>query len=120
MLQDFNYHTHTYRCGHANGTDEDYVQAAIKAGYKILGFSDHGPYKHIPSPGLRMDWEQLDDYIESLTALKEKYKDQIEIHIGLETEYYSEYHEEKDLGDQRLPGSCVQRPGTLGQYQNDV
>ncbi|MBR4462633.1 MAG: histidinol-phosphatase [Erysipelotrichaceae bacterium] len=95
MIQEFNYHTHTYRCGHAKGTDEDYIQAAIKAGYKILGFSDHGPYKQIPSPGLRMEWHQLDDYVESLTTLKEKYEDQIEIHIGLETEYYSEYHEEK-------------------------
>ena len=24
-----NFHTHTYRCGHANGTEEDMVQAAI-------------------------------------------------------------------------------------------
>ena len=29
-----NYHTHTARCGHAIGTDEEYVQAAIQAGLK--------------------------------------------------------------------------------------
>ncbi len=39
----YNYHTHTSRCGHAGGSDEEYVQAAIKAGYQILGFSDHAP-----------------------------------------------------------------------------
>ena len=27
-----NYHTHTYRCQHAVGKDEDYVRAALDAG----------------------------------------------------------------------------------------
>lgn len=36
-----NYHTHTYRCMHACGSDEDYVISAIKGGYQVLGFSDH-------------------------------------------------------------------------------
>ena len=36
-----NYHTHTTRCYHASGKDEEYVKAAIKAGIKELGFSDH-------------------------------------------------------------------------------
>lgn len=35
-----NYHTHTTRCYHASGKDEEYVKAAIKAGIKELGFSD--------------------------------------------------------------------------------
>ena len=34
-----NYHTHTTRCMHATGDDEDYVLSAIKGGYRILGFS---------------------------------------------------------------------------------
>lgn len=38
-----NFHTHTYRCHHAKGTDRDYVEAAIKAGYTEIGFSDHVP-----------------------------------------------------------------------------
>ena len=40
----FNYHTHTTRCQHAKGTEREYVEAAIRGGYKILGFSDHTPY----------------------------------------------------------------------------
>ncbi len=95
MIQDFNYHTHTIRCGHAKGNDEEYVKAAIEAGYKILGFSDHAPYRGMPLPKSRMAWEELDEYIDSLTVLKEKYQNQIEIHIGLETEYYPDYHEQK-------------------------
>ena len=43
MKQNFNYHGHTKRCGHAVGEDEEYVQAAIAAGYSIIGFSDHAP-----------------------------------------------------------------------------
>lgn len=40
-----NYHTHTTRCMHAVGDDEDYVRSAIKGGFQELGFSDHGPWK---------------------------------------------------------------------------
>lgn len=41
-----NYHTHTTRCYHASGKDEEYVKAAIKAGIKELGFSDHTPWHY--------------------------------------------------------------------------
>ena len=95
MLQDFNYHTHTYRCGHAIGSDEDYVLAAIKAGYKTLGFSDHAPYRHYPNPRIHMNWDQIDDYLSSIAALKEKYHDQIDIHVGFESEFYPETIDEK-------------------------
>ena len=30
---------------HANGTDADYVKAALDAGLDVLGFSDHGPFR---------------------------------------------------------------------------
>lgn len=82
-----NYHTHTSRCGHAVGTDEEYVEAAIKAGIRILGFSDHAAYD-LPCPGERMNIEEVEDYTSSILHLKEKYKDQIEIHLGMEVEYY--------------------------------
>ena len=36
-----NYHSHTARCGHAWGTDEEFVNAAIDAGFGVLGFSEH-------------------------------------------------------------------------------
>ena len=29
---DYNYHTHTSRCGHATGSDEEYVKRAIEQG----------------------------------------------------------------------------------------
>ena len=95
MIQDFNLHTHTSRCGHAVGTDDEYVEAAIKAGYKFLGFADHAPYKGISRARARMDWEMLDDYLTNMQRVKEKYADQIEIRIGFESEYYPEWLEER-------------------------
>ena len=32
-LDKYNFHSHTTRCGHAQGTDEEYVIAAIKEGF---------------------------------------------------------------------------------------
>ena len=84
-----NYHTHTYRCGHAlPNPDEDYIKKAISLGYKELGFSDHAPFKGIIHPSMRMSFEKdFEDYISSINNLKEKYKDQIKIYLGLEIEY---------------------------------
>ena len=77
-MQKFNYHSHTKRCGHAIGEDEEYVLAAIANGYTKMGFSDHAPYRNGYAPGERMHKEELDSYIESVKVLQEKYKDQIE------------------------------------------
>lgn len=84
-----NFHTHTTRCLHAGGADTEYVEAAIEAGMSILGFSDHAPYPDNRF-GLRMQYEELDEYIESIKRLKNKFSDQIEIRVGLEIEYDSE------------------------------
>ena len=39
-----NYHTHTWRCNHAFGVEKQYIENAIEAGLRILGFADHTPY----------------------------------------------------------------------------
>ncbi|MBQ4641833.1 MAG: histidinol-phosphatase [Oscillospiraceae bacterium] len=85
-----NFHTHTARCRHATGTEEEYVQQAIAGGLQILGFSDHTPFRF---PGsyyshMRMYPEELKDYVTTVLALKEKYAGQIDIRLGLEVEYY--------------------------------
>ena len=41
-----NYHTHTTRCGHAEGTEEEYILTALRCGFKVLGFSDHTPWAY--------------------------------------------------------------------------
>lgn len=88
-----NYHTHTTRCHHATGSDEEFVLSAIKGGYQELGFSDHTPWKYRTNyvSDIRMTPEELPEYIESLRSLREKYKSQISIKIGLECEYFPDY-----------------------------
>ena len=86
-----NYHTHTPRCNHAVGEEQCYVERAVEGGLKLLGFSDHTPYL-FDKPGyyssFRMRPEELDDYVQTLQKLRTKYADRIELHIGLEAEYY--------------------------------
>ena len=88
-----NYHMHTKRCMHASGSDEEYVLAAIEGGYEEIGFSDHCPWKYDSDfvAHMRMPLSQFDDYYQSIAALRDKYKDQISIKIGLECEYFPKY-----------------------------
>lgn len=92
-MMKYNYHTHTERCFHAKGKDEDFVLAAIEAGYDEIGFSDHSPWPFesgFASP-IRMSEGQLWEYCESIKALRERYKDKISIKLGLECEYFPKY-----------------------------
>jgi histidinol-phosphatase (PHP family) len=92
-----NYHTHTFRCKHAYGEDREYVESAIRAGIKVLGFSDHCPWifddGHIS--GIRMVPENLDDYFNSMLKLKKEYASEITIYAGFEAEYIPELMEEQ-------------------------
>ena len=91
----YNFHTHTMRCRHANDSDEEYIIKAIEAGITHLGFSDHAPlmFPDGHESHYRIPMNEAKNYIEDLRALREKYKDKIEIIIGLEMEYYSEHFE---------------------------
>lgn len=93
-MQRFNYHSHTKRCGHASGEDEEYVKQAIKNGYTCIGFSDHAPYENGYVEGERMRKDEFNDYVQSVHFLQEKYKDQIEIRLGLEIEYFEDFLDE--------------------------
>ena len=85
-----NYHTHTWRCNHAIGKEEDYVKTAVEQGFDILGFSDHTP-QFFPkgyTSRIRMNPEELPKYCTTIRNLKDRYRDSIQIHVGLEAEYY--------------------------------
>lgn len=113
-----NYHTHTYHCRHAIGTEKEMVEAAIKAGFSEIGISDHVPLPHfrkhlikaMPSifnsktgiwswakacltngPGIRMPYKEKNDYLNALNQLKQEYQTQIKIYKGFECEYFKEY-----------------------------
>ena len=95
---DFNYHTHTTRCHHAQGEDREYVEAAIRKGLKTLGFSDHAPYLFKDEKfwsAHRMETDLLHDYAESVRSLQKEYAKDIRILLGFELEYYPDLHKDE-------------------------
>jgi histidinol-phosphatase (PHP family) len=89
-----NLHTHTNRAD-GSGKDEEYVLRAIEKNIKTLGFSDHVPLRFEDGfeSSFRVPISQAREYIEDLKVLKERYKNQIEIFMGFELEYYPKYFE---------------------------
>ena len=113
-----NYHTHTYRCHHASGTEKEMVEAAISEGFQEIGISDHVPLpyfrwhllKAIPyiffcirsvlswlktfvlnGPGMRMPYSDKKQYLAELENLKQQYHGHIQIYKGFECEYFKTY-----------------------------
>src|SRR5680860_1928910 len=79
------YHTHTGRCGHAQGTAAEYVQAARQKGLPGIGISDHLPLVHLRDPVLTMAADQLEGYVEAVLELKERYPGYVL--LGVEADY---------------------------------
>ena len=90
----YNFHTHTSRCGHATGSMREYVEAAIKVGITRMGFSEHPPFLLHPDTSWRCPPHLVEEYMAEARALREEYKDKLELHIGFEMEYYPGYFEE--------------------------
>lgn len=90
-MQNFNYHTHTLRCGHAIGTDEEYIQAALRCGYTALGFSEHIQFRACNGRYGRIDYEAFPQYFQDIRALGNRYNNQISIFCGIEAEFIPEY-----------------------------
>ena len=88
-----NLHTHTPRCRHASGTEEEYVRCALNAGLQTLGFSDHTPYT-FPNgyySTFRMFPDGLPGYVAAVEDVRKRYAGQLQIHLGVEAEYYPKY-----------------------------
>jgi histidinol-phosphatase (PHP family) len=90
LKQLVDFHTHTVRCGHAEGRMEEYVEAAIAAGLKEYGFSDHLPMYWVegdqPDPESTMAMHELEEYVSDVLRLQERYKE-IPIRLGIEADY---------------------------------
>ena len=79
-----NLHTHSTFCD-GKDTPEEMVLEAIKGGFDSLGFSSHS---YIPG-GEYYCMQDFDGYKAEICRLKEKYKDKLEIFLGIEFEMYS-------------------------------
>lgn len=84
-----NYHSHCTFCD-GRASMEEYVKAAVGAGFTAYGVSSHAP---LPFPAeWTMPLEQLPAYLRELSRLKEKYAGQIELYGGLEIDYLDDRH----------------------------
>lgn len=91
-----NYHTHTCRCGHGQGTEEEYVKAAMEGGLEVLGFAEHCTYLMHPGSTDKphLDMAGLTEYADTVRLLAKTWEKDIEVHLGIEAEYYPETHKE--------------------------
>lgn len=78
-------HTHTNYCD-GNNTPEEMVLAAINKGMKTIGISTHGPLPF--KAKWAVDDDKVQTYIDEIIALKEKYKDKIDVLLGMELDYF--------------------------------
>ena len=79
----YSYHIHsTFSDG--KNTPEEIVTAAIDKGFAAVGFSDHG----FTAYDLRYCMKDPVGYINEVERLKEKYKDRIEIYLGVEEDAF--------------------------------
>jgi histidinol-phosphatase (PHP family) len=79
------YHTHTARCGHAQGTPAEYVEAARAAGLLAIGIADHLPLLPAHDPELSMEACELGDYVAEVQELKRRFPGFVL--LGIEADY---------------------------------
>lgn len=115
-MKKINYHTHTYRCGHGVGSEEDMVTAAINMNIEELGICEHIPLpkyrihliKSLPyirslralasltrslllnGPKMRMSYKTMQEHLKAIKDSANKHKE-IKIYKGFEAEYLPEY-----------------------------
>lgn len=118
-MKKINYHTHTYHCGHANGSVEEMVKAAIDMGIEELGISEHIALpkyrKHLicslpavrsvksltslcrafyyNGPKMRIPVKKVELYLDEISNCQKKYEKDIKIYKGFEAEGFSEYYD---------------------------
>ncbi len=86
------YHTHHYRCGHADGQMVEYIEAAIAANVAEIGLSDHSPIYHFgddphPLPRTAMHQHDLPNYVADMVNLQQQFAKRITVRLGVESDY---------------------------------
>jgi histidinol-phosphatase (PHP family) len=81
-------HIHTERCGHATGTVDDYVRAAVRRGLVGVAITEHlalpdefDPHRHLSMPAC-----DLEDYLVEVDLTSQRYPE-IVVVAGLEADY---------------------------------
>lgn len=80
-------HCHTPLCKHATGLPAEYARKALERGLKGIIFTDHGPLPDGISAAVRMSPEQFDDYVSLIGRVRDEFTGQLDVRLGLESDY---------------------------------
>lgn len=80
----YNFHSHTQFCD-GRAPMAEFVEAAVKAGFRHYGFSPHSPVD-IESP-CNMSREAVGEYLTEFNRLKEQYSGRINLYAAMEIDY---------------------------------
>jgi histidinol-phosphatase (PHP family) len=81
------YHMHTPLCRHATGEPADYAKRALEIGLTEIGFSDHSPMRQDNFDSWRMNFSQLDEYVEKVRKAQKDFP-LLTIRLALEVDYF--------------------------------
>ncbi len=93
-------HIHSPYCPHGSSdTFESYCEQAIRQGLKGITFTEHAPLPRgfvdpTPQQDSGMKLEDLTSYVETIQALKEKYRNRLNVLLGLEVDYIEGFEAE--------------------------
>lgn len=119
-------HNHTPLCNHAEGSIDEYINAAISKNIKIFGFSDHAPMDF--DPKYRMSFADIQQYEKDVLDAKKKYADTITVLLGYEVDYLEGHMDKRVLNADvdYLIGSVhfidewgFDNPEFIGRYENE-
>jgi histidinol-phosphatase (PHP family) len=84
-------HSHTPLCKHASGQPEDYAEAAYARGLRGLVVTCHNPMPDGFSANVRMDVDQMDQYIDMVARARAIWANKLDVRLGLEADYFAGY-----------------------------
>src|SRR5690554_4069556 len=91
MNKKFNFHGHTYLCGHAGGSPIDYVKEALKRNFSVLGISEHAPMPNLFNKNSRLEMKDYDLYFKLLDEAEDYAKlHGLKFYRAFEIEYFKE------------------------------
>lgn len=96
----FDGHVHSPYCPHGSSASfESYIERALELKYSEITFTEHAPLPFnfedpVPEKDSAMSYYQFEAYIHELQELKESYKNDLKINIGLEVDYIEGFEQE--------------------------
>jgi histidinol-phosphatase (PHP family) len=97
-------HMHTPLCNHASGEPEEYAATALRQGLRGIIFTCHSPMPRGFWQRVRMQMDELEQYVAMVERCRAEYAGQIQVRLGMETDWFpgfedwvAELHQKHDF-----------------------